>query len=679
MDWLRLDIILEQLTIGRLLLGGWLMLVIAMAVAMRTQWGQEHPLRTCAVLSLVAHVLLALMAATIPFVRPLLPDQEPGTLVMSHVQLETGDAPEPTSTPKAPRWDQFAANNLPETAPKPNVADAEIPAEQPAELAPEYTPPAEDSQAQVAELMLSQWPEAPSPTTSLPAQAAPSVDAVANADPVPMAEPTPSPDVARPTIDPNMVSAAPAETQPEGMIAAEMSRAATERPVDVVPPEPTIDVARANPTPLPESEALVPIESLMQPPTPEMVQAIPLADEPINPLDRRTTAQPVSTALPSSTPEIAAADLSPVWNPQRDRRDLPAAAPAAAPEIYRHRWEENRAAAAARRGGDADTEAAVQSALRWLAAAQSSDGRWDAERWGAGRETRVDGQDRGGAGRKADTAVTGLALLAFLGAGQLPDQGAHGVTVRRGLEYLIRVQDPTGHLGGNAETYAFMYSHAMASYALCEAYALTRADWLAEPARRAVSYTLRCQDPNGGGWRYYAHEAGDTSVLGWQLMTLNSARFAGIEWPVGTRERIERFLSSVRGGRSSGLTSYRPNQAPSRSMTAEGWYCRQMLGLELSPEAKDEAAAALMGDMPGRGPQDLYYWYYATLALERHGGATWERWNESLKAELLRTQRTDAQFGGTWDPNGRWGGHGGRVYSTAMATLCLEVYYRFAK
>ena len=34
---------------------------------------------------------------------------------------------------------------------------------------------------------------------------------------------------------------------------------------------------------------------------------------------------------------------------------------------------------------------------------------------------------------------------------------------------------------------------------------------------------------------------------------------------------------------------------------------------------------------------------------------------------------------GSWDPIGCWGDDGGRVYSTAMLAMCLEVYYRYPK
>ncbi len=69
-------------------------------------------------------------------------------------------------------------------------------------------------------------------------------------------------------------------------------------------------------------------------------------------------------------------------------------------------------------GGSQQTEAAVQAALKWLAEHQSEDGRWEARRNEAGRETTPDGRSRPNAGADADTGMTGLALLAMLGGGQ---------------------------------------------------------------------------------------------------------------------------------------------------------------------------------------------------------------------------------------------------------------------
>ncbi len=98
-------------------------------------------------------------------------------------------------------------------------------------------------------------------------------------------------------------------------------------------------------------------------------------------------------------------------------------------------------------------------------ATQSGDGRWDPRAFSAGAGLAADGEDRQGAGAHADTGITGLALLAFLAAGQTHLDGEYHDTVRRGLEFLLRSQDATGNLGATNNLYERMYCHAMAACA----------------------------------------------------------------------------------------------------------------------------------------------------------------------------------------------------------------------
>ena len=55
----------------------------------------------------------------------------------------------------------------------------------------------------------------------------------------------------------------------------------------------------------------------------------------------------------------------------------------------------------------------------------------------------------------------------------------------------------------------------------------------------------------------------------------------------------------------------------------------------------------------------------------------WQTWNAALQDALINTQQNAGAAAGSWAPDTTWGGYGGRVYSTSLATLCLEVYYRF--
>src|SRR5262249_49500385 len=136
------------------------------------------------------------------------------------------------------------------------------------------------------------------------------------------------------------------------------------------------------------------------------------------------------------------------------------------PEPLRARVAADRLKAAQPFGASPQSEAAVAAALNWLAPAQSENGRWGADSFRAGRETRpILGQDRRGTGAEADMGISGLALLAFLGSGETHLQGEHREVVQCGLEFLLANQATDGNLAGRAELFAAMYCHGMATLA----------------------------------------------------------------------------------------------------------------------------------------------------------------------------------------------------------------------
>ncbi len=115
-------------------------------------------------------------------------------------------------------------------------------------------------------------------------------------------------------------------------------------------------------------------------------------------------------------------------------------------------------------------------------------------------------------------------------------------------------------------------------------------------------------------------------------------------------------------------------------MTAEAWVCRQFLGVGGPGPASTEAAKFLLSHESDHGPTNMYYWYYATLALYQHGGEPWTKWNAALRDRLVGLQRTTGHQTGSWEPDGSlYGAKGGRIYCTALAALSLEVYYRYLR
>ena len=81
------------------------------------------------------------------------------------------------------------------------------------------------------------------------------------------------------------------------------------------------------------------------------------------------------------------------------------------------------------------------------------------------------------------------------------------------------------------------------------------------------------------------------------------------------------------------------------------------------------------------GTAEFYTLYNATLAMYQAGGDNWSRWNDAVRDAVVanQTKGTGCERG-SWDPKGTFAGDpGGRIYSTALATLMLEVYYRFSR
>lgn len=365
------------------------------------------------------------------------------------------------------------------------------------------------------------------------------------------------------------------------------------------------------------------------------------------------------------------------------------------PRFYRSRLDANRTVLAQRSGASTASEQAVERALDWLARHQDADGRWDGgtARFEDGTAMQGDddftvhcppGQTCFGecAYWEADTALTGLALLTYLGAGYTHKDGKFATTVGNGLDFLLAQQKPDGDLRGSSKAVG-MYCHAMATLAMCEAYALSLDDRLRDPAQRAVSFLVRGRARDGQAWRYEpAAPVGDTSILGWVVMALKSAREVGLRVPdqTGVGRGMLLWLDRVATGQDKGLARYQPADPVTATMTAEAWVCRQFLGVGGPGASSTEAAAYLMQHESDRGDSNFYYWYYGTLAMYQHGGQPWTRWNGRICDRVVKLQRSSGHQSGSWDPDDSiYGARGGRIYCTTLAALTLEVYYRYLR
>jgi hypothetical protein len=350
--------------------------------------------------------------------------------------------------------------------------------------------------------------------------------------------------------------------------------------------------------------------------------------------------------------------------------------------------------------GESQTLTIVDSGLKWLADHQDveEDGKWDCDDFM--KHDPADDKCDGAGGALHDVGVSGLALLAFLGA-DYTDRGRNPFArnVRMGLRFLKQSQDEDGVFGSRA-SHSYMYSHTIATLAMCEAYWLTRNPCYRKPSQDGLNYLAMARNPYMA-WRYEPRGGdNDTSVTGWCVMALKSGKFAGLEVDPDAFEGARLWIDKMTDPNFGQVGYNFPGGAPARpegrqdrfppeksqSMTAVGILTRIFLGEDprTSPMIKKGAelcVQALPTWDPDDGSIDMYYWYYATLALFQVGGPHWTKWNKAMKDAIVGHQHGKGSGArrGSWDPIGAWGDDGGRVYSTATMVMCLEVYYRYGK
>jgi hypothetical protein len=316
-------------------------------------------------------------------------------------------------------------------------------------------------------------------------------------------------------------------------------------------------------------------------------------------------------------------------------------------------------------GGNKKCEDAVVDALLWLQDNQEEDGSWSHE---AGSD-------------KYRAAMTGFALLAYLGHCESPNSPVFGETVEKAIIYLVNIgMQNDGKLTTPGAGGHWVYEHAIVTYALAEAF--TFCEGLGENipnldkiAKKAGDIVMDGQG-NAGSWAYsYGKGGGDNSVGYWQIQAIKACQLTQL-WSGDSKfkkvyTKAEEWFSKVQG--ANGTFGYRANPAQNPGLTGGGVLCLQVMGLGNSKSAKagiDYVTESLDGHKFSLS--HLYYHYYNAQAMINHGGKEWKKYNKFFRDDLLDLQNKD----GSW-PTG--GGHGAinPVMTTCLCTFMLEVYYRF--
>lgn len=363
----------------------------------------------------------------------------------------------------------------------------------------------------------------------------------------------------------------------------------------------------------------------------------------------------------------------------------------------------------------------VDAALKWLADHQDPEGFWSANNFPAASK-RKEGATTGNLefvrpGEKGadfgwesvtDIGLTGLGILAFTANGLTHKEDRFRSTLRTAVLYLRKVQTKDGCFGPKDED-LFVYNHAIATTAMAEIVALTSDQVLKPIVDLAVEFILEAQNP-GLGWRYGVRPAHtDSSVTGWMLLALHSAKEAGIEVDVtkvhdGAFAWFEKATAKVENRWRTGYDTPGGNNARLRSAsdyennpTMDGIHGAVRI-LAKKSEGQDEKLADFEKSITEHPPKwehnklDYYYWFWAAMFMQQRSGKARDTWWESAAEVLTKHQRgwheldtkaertTAAKLAehGSWDAVDAWSMAGGRVYATAMGALVLSMPWRFA-
>lgn len=321
-------------------------------------------------------------------------------------------------------------------------------------------------------------------------------------------------------------------------------------------------------------------------------------------------------------------------------------------------------------GGNEGSEAAVVRGLKWLADVQLPDGSWSFSEIGASPDP----------GELSDCKMgaTGMALMAFLGAGHTHKKdGPYKNSVMGGLSYLMNNArlTPAGADFRAKSNQGNMYVHGICVIALAEAYGMTKDLPLRKAAEGGIAFIINAQHSGNGGWHYDPNpKSPDTSVVGWQVMALISGHGAKIRIPKNVLTGASNFLNTVEAQDDKYV--YYGYNAPAKgrpALTAVGLLCRMYLGWDTDNENLKKGVAYLASVGPSNNE---YYNYYATQVMHHWGGEVWTKWNEVMRDQLINTQAMEGVEAGSWKPGTGHAGPGGRLYTTVLNIMCLEVYYR---
>lgn len=318
---------------------------------------------------------------------------------------------------------------------------------------------------------------------------------------------------------------------------------------------------------------------------------------------------------------------------------------------------ENGAAKAAVDVGDADARdaeiaparEAINKGLKYLASRQLENGAFATSGYGR------------------NSAVVGLAGMAWLSSGSTPGRGPYGEEVDRVTDYLLEHTSDSGFISvEGAMSHGPMYEHGFATLYLAEVYGMSPRDDLREKLAKAIDLIVRTQNSEGG-WRYQPRpEDADISVTICQVMALRAARNAGLAVPKETVDRSVEYVKKCQNPDGGFRYMLLPGES-AFPRSAAGVVALYSAGVYEGREI-ERGLAYLEQHLPrgrviGLDGHFFYGHYYAVQAMWQAGDQRWTRWYPAIRNALIARQQ----------PDGSWTDPVSSEYGTAMATIILQM------
>lgn len=308
-------------------------------------------------------------------------------------------------------------------------------------------------------------------------------------------------------------------------------------------------------------------------------------------------------------------------------------------------------------------DAGIRRALQWLAAEQKPSGAWQAGEYGD------------------STAATSLAILAFMAAGHVPDEGPYGRHITAGVEWVLKQQQPEGLLIGLESFHGPMYCHGIATLMLAEVSGMvnpTQQDRCRKALESAVKLIVDAQNypkspPHQGGWRYTpTSEDSDLSVSAWQLLALRAAKDIGCDVPAENIDRAVAYIRSLHCENGGGF-GYMGNHGATVTRAGTGIVALEVCGQHRTHETMAAAQMILTRPLTVQEHYFFYGVYYCTVGMYKVGGDEWKTSRPILYETTLSLQNP----AGYWSPETGSERRAGKVYATCLCVLALGIEYEY--